>query len=248
MNKNNYKIGYSDIGGIYISKNVQADFHKQHTITIILTFGEPFKIAIKNKTPESYMVAIVQKDVCHNFISSSKDFNIFIHLDPYSENGIYLTQKKNLIQKLNIKPFSEVLKEFQDWFRSSKSDEHCTELLLNKVSSITANKVPGLVKIDDRIIKSMQLIRQSDLDKLSIHQVADSVNVSPSHFAYLFKKETSLTFRKFVLHCKLIKSLQAIHKHNSLTDASYHGGFSDQPHFTRTFKNAFGFKPSLSRK
>lgn len=248
MNWNNYKIGYSNIGGIYIGKNVQADFHKQHTITIILTLGEPFRIALKNKVPESYMVAIVQKDVYHNFISNSTDYKIFLHLDPYSENGIYLTQNKNLIQKLSIKPFSEVIKDFQDWFRSSKNDEHSTELLINKVSSIATNKIQGIVKIDDRIKKSMQLIKQSDLYKLSIRQVADTVNTSPSHFAYLFKKETDLTFRKFVLHCKLIKSLQAMHKHDSLTEASFHGGFSDQPHFTRTFKNAFGFKPSLSRK
>ncbi len=248
MNKSKFKIGYSDIGGVYIGKNIQADFHKQHTITIVLTLGEPFKIALKNNSAKTYMVVVVQKDVCYNFLSSSKSYEVFIHLDPYSESGISLTQSTNLIQELSIKPFSEVLKEFQDWFRSSENDENRTEFLINKVSSIAANKNPESVNIDDRIKRSMQLIKQSDTDKLSISQVANAVNLSPSHFAHLFKEGTGLPFRKFVLHCKLIKSLLAMYKQSSLTKASYHGGFSDQPHFSRTFKSAFGMKPSLSRK
>ena len=89
---------------------------------------------------------------------------------------------------------------------------------------------------------------QHKSEKLPIHVIAGAVHLSASHFARLFKKETGMTFRKFVLHSKLIKSIYAIYEENNLTEASFIGGFSDQPHFTRTFKGNFGIKPSQSRK
>ena len=248
MHHTGFKIGYSDTGGVYMGKNTQADYHMHHAITIILSLGEPFEISFNNKDSEPYKAAIIQKDVCYSLKSCKTDYVIYIHLDPYSEIGIKLAQKGNPIQKLEIEPFSGILQEFRQWFNSSKNDEAHTAQLLNKASTIIAMKNNSLVKIDDRIQKSIQLIKQSDTNKLLIREVAKSVNLSPSHFARLFKKETGMPFRKFVLHCKLVKSLKAIYQQHSLAESSYLGGFSDQPHLTRTFKKAFGIKPSASLK
>ena len=133
-----------------------------------------------------------------------------------------------------------------EWFESSENDINKVKHLLNELSLIPKNPNQERIKIDERIQKSFELIMQNESEKLPISQISTAVCLSTSHFARLFKKETGMTFRKFVLHSKLIKSIYSMYENNSLTEASFIGGFADQPHFSRTFKNAFGIKPSSS--
>jgi len=62
VNPDNSKIGYSDLGGIYMGKNIKSDFHKHHLIAIILSYGEPFEITRENGQPELYEAVFIQKD------------------------------------------------------------------------------------------------------------------------------------------------------------------------------------------
>ena len=61
MKIKDFKIGFSDIGGIFIAKDIQSDFHKHYAITILISFGEAFKITTADKEHELYNVAIIQK-------------------------------------------------------------------------------------------------------------------------------------------------------------------------------------------
>ncbi len=248
MIEKKFKIGFSEIGGIYIGKNIQSNFHDHYAITILISFGEPFKITKADQKEDFYKVAIIQKNINYNLQSTEKDFVAFIHIVPYSKEGINLSNNESAIQKLDIEPFENVLTELKTWFESSENDTEKVENLLKLVSEIPQTSKKEKVIIDERIRKSFDLIMYNESEKLPINQIAKSVHLSTSHFARLFKNETGMTFREFVLHSKLIKSIFAMYKENSLTEASFLGGFSDQPHFTRTFKSAFGIKPSSSRK
>jgi len=248
MKHRKFKIGHSDVGGIFIGKDIKFDFHKHHFISVLLTFENPFELAIKGNKPKLYNAITIQKDINYRLSCGKDNYLVFVHIDPYSENGLRLSQKKDEIQQYDLAVFSEIIKEIKIWFESSESNEKITEYLIDKVSAIAASKNPEKMQINERIKQSLQLIRHSDQEKISIKQIASLVDISPSHFARLFKKDTGITFRKFVLHYKLIKSLNAMHKNKNLTEAAFFGGFSDQAHFSRTFKNAFGIKPSDSNK
>lgn len=247
MNDKNFKIGYSDIGGIFIGKDIQSDFHRHYAVTILISFGETFKITTTDQKHDFYNVAIIQKNIDYSLQGSIKDYMAFIHIVPYSEIGINLSYNKCSIRKLDITPFQGVLKEIKSWFNSSDNDPKIVEHLLYSISLIP-DSINNKIVIDERIMKSFNLIMQSDIEKLSVSMIAKEVHLSTSHFNRLFKKETGLAFRKFVLHSKLIKSIYAMYEQNNLTKASFIGGFSDQPHLTRTFKKNFGIKPSVSLK
>jgi len=248
VNKSKSKIGFSEIGGIFIGKDIQSDYHKHYAISIIISFGKPFKITTVDQKQANYKGAIIQKNITYKLESDKNENTVFIHIVPYSDNGIKLSNKNNPIQKLDIEPFENILKILHDWFNSSENDTNRIEYLLNEISLIPKNPPKERITIDERIKKSFDLIMQNESEKLPISQIAASVCLSTSHFARLVKKETGMTFRKFVLHSKLIKSIYSMYKNNSLTEATFIGGFADQPHFSRTFKSAFGIKPSTSRK
>jgi AraC-like DNA-binding protein len=247
MHDKNFKIGYSDIGGIFVGKDIQSDFHRHYAVTVLISFGEPFGITTKELGQDFYTVAIIRKNAEYSLQGSIHDYMAFIHIVPYSGIGINLSDQTSPIRKLDSKPFQGVIKEIRDWFNSSDNNAESVEHLLQEVSLIPGSNQNNTL-IDDRIMKSFDLITQSDNEKIPVSTVAREVSLSVSHFNRLFKKETGLTFRKFVLHSKLIKSIYAMYRQNNLTQASFIGGFSDQSHLSRTFKNNFGIKPSASLK
>lgn len=247
MKASECKIGFSNIGGIFIAKDIKSDFHKHYAITILISFGAAFKITTSDKKSGFYKVAVIQKNIDYSVETSISDYTAFIHIVPYCEIGIALSDKNCPIRNLEITPFWKVLEEIKDWLKTTENDPKLVEQLLHKVALIPT-PAQGLVIIDERVLKSMELIMQSNSEKLPVKKIAKEVNLSVSHFNRLFKKETGLTFRKFVLHSKLIKSIGAINDKHNLTVASFIGGFSDQAHLTRTFKQNFGIKPSESLK
>jgi AraC-like DNA-binding protein len=243
-----YKIGYSENGGIFIGKNIQSDFHKHHLIAIVLSFTESFEIVHENNQSNTYEVALIPKDTLYKLSTSDIDYTVFVHLDPYSEIGITLTQNERGIQGLNRSDFLVTLNKIKDWFEGTdNTSQRIYYLLHSTVTTVTNGKFTPR-KIDERVLQCIRLIRNSEVGTVQLQRMSDEVFLSPSRLSHLFKEETGLTFRQFVLHCKLIKSLQAMHSQQNLIEASLIGGFSDQPHFTKTFKKSFGITPSSSKQ
>ncbi|MEX1015058.1 MAG: AraC family transcriptional regulator [Candidatus Paceibacterota bacterium] len=237
------KIGFSKIGGIYIGKDIVSDFHKNYALTVILSFGENFKLYTSEGYQGDYKCALIQKNFDFSIETCKEKEVAFIHIAPYSFEGIRLTDSTQQIKKLDSLKFQHSLSLIKDWYCSDCNTQETVENILHSISLIpdTSNEKQ---EIDNRILRALRLIMESEDEKLHVDNITKMVNLSVSHFNRLFRRETGLTFRRFVLHSKLIKSISAIQENNNLTEASFIGGFSDQPHLTRTFKENFGIKPS----
>lgn len=247
MINNVSKIGFSRIGGIFIGKDILSEFHKHYALTVIASFGKSFKLFSSEGNQEEYQMVLIQKNIDFSLETSKGEHVAFIHIVPYSDAGVRLTDASQPIKKLDSLKFQDSLSLIKDWFKSESNTQETVENILNSIS-LTYNSCGGKQIIDQRILKALKLIMDSEGEKLPVDKISRGVNLSVSHFNRLFKKETGLTFRRFFLHSKLIKSIHAVYEHKTLTTASFIGGFSDQPHFTRTFKENFGIKPSEIRK
>ena len=120
--------------------------------------------------------------------------------------------------------------------------------LLADITSELSNSILKAEKIDGRIIKCIKYIKNSDGDNLKLKELAELVHLSESRTYHLVRDVTGITVRQFILHCKLIRSLKSICNEENFTEASFSGGFSDQPHFNKTFKKTFGVIPSLIKE
>ncbi len=94
---------------------------------------------------------------------------------------------------------------------------------------------------DPRVAEARRIVRSRLSDgRISADDVARAVSLSPSRLAALFRKETGVPLRAFVLWARLQQAVEAVSAGRSLTEAALEAGFSDSAHLARTFRRMFG--------
>ena len=107
----------------------------------------------------------------------------------------------------------------------------------------------ALAFMDPRIRKAIHLMRTSPQGFTDISTVAQSVNLSRSHFFELFRRCTGLSPVVFANVLRMEFAFDALaDKDESLIHIGDELGFSAQGHFTRFFKQHQGVTPSLYRQ
>jgi AraC-like DNA-binding protein len=71
---------------------------------------------------------------------------------------------------------------------------------------------------------------------ISLDDLIEKAFLSKFHLIRIFKKQTGLTPHAYQMQLKLNEARRLIFQDKSLTDVAYELGFSDQAHFTNTFK------------
>lgn len=97
---------------------------------------------------------------------------------------------------------------------------------------------------------ALQYIEQSyrNLD-LTLQEVAHTVDISPSYLSRLFKEEKGISFVQYVTKLRMCEA-QTLLKDITLKtyEVADRVGYTDYPHFTKTFKKYTGVSPKEFRK
>lgn len=107
--------------------------------------------------------------------------------------------------------------------------------------------LPGLIEIrpsDPRIARALDFIDADPLKNLNYSDLAALVHLSASRFASLFREQTGLPVRNYVLWRRLIYVFERLEDGDSITTAAHNAGFSDCAHLSRSFHEIYGSKPS----
>ena len=81
-----------------------------------------------------------------------------------------------------------------------------------------------------------------------LEEMAAEASLSPSHFARLFKQTIGQSPYQFLMTYRIEQAKKMLDKPNTLMiDIALHCGFSDQAHFSRTFKKIEGTTPKQYR-
>lgn len=99
------------------------------------------------------------------------------------------------------------------------------------------------------IKRALEFIRQNIDRDLSISQIAQVAGMSPYHFARCFKKATGSSPHRYLIHLRINQAMQLLKAPDrSIADVALSCGFSDQSHFTHTFKHVVGLTPVAYRR
>ncbi|SEC77846.1 Helix-turn-helix domain-containing protein [Tenacibaculum sp. MAR_2009_124] len=236
----NKKIGFSNIGGVYIEENIQTKTHIHQAITVIISFKDNFDCFIEQKQISSSGI-VIQPNTIRQFNSPENNSIAFIHIEPFSEQGLKLIDRDIPFTELSKSQTENIIMFIKKWALHKGNQEKLTEELINSTIKEIKPTTNNLT-IDKRIKKVIDIIQKTE--NTSLKSISKTVNLSTFRLSHLFKQETGITLKKFVLHTKLVKSIKAIYQNQNLTQSAYSGNFADQAHFTRTYKNSFGVLPS----
>lgn len=213
----------------------------------------------------SYSLVRSEKDVCvKNCIFSAEKFNVpandfikkcyykffkgkipfetanFIHLKGDYKNDFY-----NLLQiienelKLKQLHYTDVV------------DNALKSLLIKLFRSYEEKDNPHYLSTENisAMEDAISIIKEKFNTNITLESLSKSLNFSKNYFNLIFKKYTSLTFRKYLQKVRCEKACELLENTNmSIESICEAVGYSDTKQFFYLFKRIIGIQPGLYRK
>ena len=99
--------------------------------------------------------------------------------------------------------------------------------------------------MDHRIERALAAMPGQLTTPLSVAALARAANLSPSHFAHLFRAEVGTSPSRYVHALRMIRARLLIERTSlSIKEVMAHVGCGDPSHFSRDFRRAHGLPPS----
>lgn len=112
------------------------------------------------------------------------------------------------------------------------------ELIIYKTDSLAG---------DSRINKIIRYITVHYSERLSVKLMADMVGLNPAYFGALFRRETGLSFSRYLVQTRVKNAENMLASGEyKVADVAEACGFADVSHFYKQFKGIRGFPPSHS--
>lgn len=97
--------------------------------------------------------------------------------------------------------------------------------------------------------KAMAIVLTDVSKNASLEIIAKKLNVSPSYFSDLFKKETGKTFTKWLRETRIEHAKRLLEENGiSVLDVGFECGYDTPSQFIKMFKRETGVSPSVYRK
>jgi len=99
------------------------------------------------------------------------------------------------------------------------------------------------------IWRAIKYINEHLTDHITLEETARECGMSLSCFQRAFKREVRMTFNKYVNSLRISKARRLLHENNNtMSEIAFACGYTNQYHFTRTFKRFLNMPPRSFRK
>lgn len=138
-------------------------------------------------------------------------------------------------------------------------DKHSFELLgffvmemllfLDRSGIFVCETLPVNDEISTDIADTLSYIAQNYQLPLSLEEVADQVNLSPTYLSRKFRKTTGVTFKEYINYIRIKQAVQALlTTDDSITKIAVDCGFNSSNYFKDIFKKINGVSPMVFRR
>ena len=137
-----------------------------------------------------------------------------------------------------------------DLFMTQETLEDYRKWCLDTVQAIfDAAEKASQGKWRSEVEQAIKYVEEHYMEKISLDDVADYVNVSKTYFCSMFKKETGQNFSLYVLDFRLEKACEFLQKEErEIYNIAYDTGFQSQNYFNNMFKKRYGITPKEYRR
>ena len=222
----------------YVGPGSSADAHRHDAIQLIWSPSGPVQVHTEHSSTTAH-AALIPSRQTHGFEADGAAVVILL-IEPAGPLGHRLTALAHELSTADVEarlagtrlPESDAGASVIGWSRD----------LLRAVT-------------DDDTPTNPAEIRREVLDAIGyidahLHQApllttsAGHVGLSPRHLRRNFTTDVGIPFRRYVLWRRLRRALLTVGDGTDMTTAAATAGFTDSPHFSRTFRQTFGLAPS----
>ncbi|SMD32651.1 AraC-type DNA-binding protein [Reichenbachiella faecimaris] len=230
--------------GIYLGKVEDNAFHQHYALQLTIGIDDKFEMETEDGKIFSDAL-IIHPQIPHQLDSKGKSVLIFL-LNPASTVGHFLAKH------LTHSPVQEFQEEWVDYLRMFAKDLFKNEInektflsaCVNSMAEFNGRCLKTKHQMDKRVLATLQYLDRHTREVIPLSEMASEMCLSESRFQHLFKEETGLSYRRMQLWKRLLASFDLIRTTKTLTELAHQSGFSDSSHYSKTFKESFGFSPS----
>lgn len=219
-----------------------TDFHAHHAIQVVLDLGGTFRLIAEDGASSTRMSAVAA-DASHRFEAEGRLALLFV--EPESRMGRavaarYFTGGESLA---DLQPEPELSAAIA---RLAELGDQPDQALAAAGKELIALMALGeRAGVPDYRIRRVIAWAIDHLDQsLSLKEAVPVAGLSSGRLRHLFVEQTGLPFKTYLLWLRLSRAVGVAATGASLTTAAHDAGFSDSPHFSRTFRRMFGVAPA----
>lgn len=239
----NYLIQWGNHLGA-ISNSVMADDHKHWMLQLFLSSKDKLEIQVED-TLISCPCILVDMDVKHNFCTGDKA-HFTLLLDPTDSLSRQIRQnflKGNSYYILHHE-LAETLQRNFNILLENYNTYTASNLFRSIYDAFSITK--EVHNYDERILKLFEIMNLCECgdEEHQLKHYARNLALSPSRLAHLFKEQTGIPLKSYIVLHKLQKAYSIIFQEGSITEAAMEAGFDTPAHLAYTNKKMTGMSAS----
>ena len=224
-----------DSKAMYIGLSFETVVHAHNAAQIIVALEGTIKVEIENSWLEN-SIFVIRPNTKHRIRLYGTVALLLIDAEDTRMEFDSITGELSRTTMASLK----------NCYARAYSTEEALQLFHSIISDIGLSEKINPVAIDERIQRCLEYIEQNLKEDLSMESICKINGISESSFSHMFSKEVGLPFRRYLLWKRLKESIAVfLREKKSLTEISVEMGFSDQAHFSNSFKDVFGVKPTF---
>jgi AraC-like DNA-binding protein len=130
------------------------------------------------------------------------------------------------------------LRAFHDGSMGVAEADH----LYTQLVTLALQCMPAVQPIDPRVREVMRLLRERR--RHTIQELAEAVCLSKDWLVHLFQREAGISLRKYEQALKIQAAAAYLKRGVSMTELAAIAGFADSAHFSKMWKQHYGFPPN----
>ncbi|MEJ2545896.1 MAG: helix-turn-helix transcriptional regulator [Calditrichaceae bacterium] len=220
--------------------NINTSMHSHYALEIYMALETPFQMDFGNGD-DNYQGLIINSNIPHRF-SGNNGTCALILINPKHPLANKISNNilnGNAYKHLDLRPFQDILVKLSNLQNESLSYEDVRQLVAGLLITLTRDS-SKMSSTDPRVKKAISEIHHTYKQTIELSHLASSTRLSPSRLRHLFKEETGITVRQYILNMRVTEAVKLIINGHSKTYAAHESGFSDAAHLSRTFRNVYG--------
>lgn len=243
MSTKQHKIYITQDWGVFWGTFVDNAFHKHYAIQLSFAAKTGVQIISTDGQSHNYDCMLVKSNVEHQ-LKCTGEHLVFL-FSPITPVGRFFSElSKNAIASLEHETVTKIREVLNLLIKKQLNFSGFVTQVKAYLKGLNNTCLNQKQVQDERIKTALFYLENNKNRVIPLTEIAKVSYLSPSRFLHLFKNELGITYRRAQLWIKIVHSFPYLQEH-SITETAYQYGFSDSAHYSKIFKQNFGFSPKF---